>query len=86
MIIPVRCFTCSKVLSDKWFAYNKLVEKYDEEKGIYDKKDDSKVLNKDFANSEKKEITSEKMALDELKINRYCCRRHFLGHVDIIPT
>ncbi|EPR80151.1 DNA-directed RNA polymerase II subunit Rpb10 [Spraguea lophii 42_110] len=27
---------------------------------------------------------SECEALDELKMTRYCCRRMFLGHVDII--
>lgn len=86
MIIPVRCFTCGKVIGDKWLKYVELVEEYDAKKGIYDKNDDSKVMNKDYVHNENKEETSEKMALDYLKLTRYCCRRHFLGHVDINPT
>ncbi|CAD6254375.1 unnamed protein product [Miscanthus lutarioriparius] len=31
MIIPVRCFTCGKVIGDKWDAYLELVQAdYDE--------------------------------------------------------
>ncbi len=26
MIIPVRCFTCGKVLGNKWQTYNELIE------------------------------------------------------------
>ncbi|MDD5339955.1 MAG: DNA-directed RNA polymerase subunit N [Candidatus ainarchaeum sp.] len=26
------------------------------------------------------------VALDELGVGRYCCRRMFLAHVDIIPS
>jgi DNA-directed RNA polymerase I, II, and III subunit RPABC5 len=26
MIVPVRCFTCGKVLADKWRAYVQMVE------------------------------------------------------------
>jgi DNA-directed RNA polymerase subunit N len=25
-----------------------------------------------------------KKVLDDLKINRYCCRKNFLGHVEVI--
>ena len=28
MIIPVRCFTCGKILGDKWEQYNELKSKY----------------------------------------------------------
>jgi len=36
-----------------------------------------------------KEATKEKkadVALDELGVERYCCRRMFLSHVDIIES
>ena len=36
-----------------------------------------------------KKLSSEKtpeVALDELGLSRYCCRRMFLGHVDIVDT
>ena len=85
MIIPIRCFTCGKVISDKWLKYKEIVEKYDNERGIYDKEDDSKIFNKAYIENENRVETSEKRALDELGLKRYCCRRHFLGHVDINP-
>jgi DNA-directed RNA polymerase subunit N len=36
-----------------------------------------------------KSSTKEKkpdVALDELGVDRYCCRRMFLGHVDIVQS
>jgi DNA-directed RNA polymerase I, II, and III subunit RPABC5 len=86
MIIPVRCFSCGKVIANKWLTYNKLVEQYDAENGIYNKNDESKILNKDYVNDPNKTETAEKRALDEIGLHRYCCRRMFLGHVDIHPT
>ena len=68
MIIPVRCFTCNKVLADKWEFFKKESEKIEETK------EEDKHFNKTY----KKEI------LDKLGLERYCCRRVFLGHVDLI--
>ena len=56
MIIPVRCFTCGKVLANKY-------EKYQE-----------------FLLSD----TPAGQALTELGLERYCCRRMVLTHVDLI--
>ena len=39
-----------------------------------DKKPESKYFKEPF----------RKAILDELELDRYCCRRHMLGHVDII--
>jgi DNA-directed RNA polymerase subunit N len=36
MMIPVRCFSCGKVIADKWEEYNKRVNQ--------DKEDSAKVL------------------------------------------
>ena len=55
MIIPVRCFTCGKVIGNKWETYIQLLESM-----------------------------HECRALDELGLNRYCCRRMVLTHVDLI--
>jgi DNA-directed RNA polymerase subunit N (RpoN/RPB10) len=37
MIVPVRCFTCGKVVADKWRAYTRMVDEdktlTDEERG-----------------------------------------------------
>jgi DNA-directed RNA polymerase subunit N (RpoN/RPB10) len=76
MIIPVKCFTCGNVLADKYRFYleevrkKKLAKNLDIEKVIY--------LTKDFH-----EKTPEGETLDELGLNKLCCRRHILTHVDI---
>jgi|EP01049_Picozoa_sp_SAG25_P002134 DNA-directed RNA polymerase I, II, and III subunit RPABC5 len=56
MIIPVRCFTCGKVIGDKWEQYMNLLQT----------------------------DMNEAEALDSLKLERYCCRRMLLTHVDLI--
>ena len=73
MIIPVRCFTCGKVLADKWEYYVRESEKLEAAEG---KKDGNKY----FTNTQTKEV------LDNLGLDRYCCRRHMLGQVDIIDN
>ncbi len=55
MIIPVRCFSCGKVIADK---YEKFLEQA--------KKEDPKKV------------------LDSLGVERYCCRRMILSHVDFM--
>ncbi len=56
MIIPVRCFSCGKVVGHLWEEYRKRV----------DAGEDSKKV------------------LDDLGLERYCCRSLFLGNVDLI--
>ena len=34
MIIPVRCFTCGKVIGNKWDSYLELKDKYDEKTAL----------------------------------------------------
>lgn len=76
MIIPVKCVTCGKVLADKWEYYKKKCEEMDKQKESdgKEKKTESKYFKEPF----------RKAILDELELDRYCCRRHMLGHVDII--
>ena len=75
MIIPIRCFTCGKVLADKWEYYEKCAKEI--EKKNADKDDQSM-----FANDK----GQYDMLLEELQIKKICCRRHMLGHVDLINT
>lgn len=56
MIIPVRCFTCGKVIGDHW---------------------------EEFSRRTKQGETPGKV-LDELGMKRYCCRRMFISHVEVI--
>lgn len=77
MIIPVKCFTCGKVLADKYQFYQKTVA----EMKLKNKEEltDIKYLN---SNNIKK--TVEGNVMDDLGLTRMCCRRHMLTHVDIL--
>ena len=76
MLIPIKCFTCGKVLGNKYRFYLKEVQKRKISKSM----DTEKVLylTKDFIDK-----TPEGEVMDELKLTKYCCRRHMLTHVDI---
>lgn len=92
MIIPVRCFTCGKVIGDKWDYFNE--RKTEKEKQMKEAREKEKKQQNANANSNAKEDTIEDLAfneswgyseiLDELGLNRICCRRHMLGHVNLI--
>ena len=56
MSLPIRCFTCGKVINRKEEEYERLLES-----GV-----------------------SEKDTLDRIGMTRYCCRRMFLGGVNIL--
>ena len=56
MLVPVRCFTCGKLIADKYDDYQ----------------------NKIKAGEEANKV------LDELGIERYCCRRMLLTTVETI--
>lgn len=55
-MIPVRCFTCGKVIGGLW-------EEYKERRDAGE--DPGEVL-------------------DDLGVERYCCRRMFLTHLEIV--
>lgn len=57
-MIPVRCFTCGKVIAESW-------EEYKRRTG---------------------EGEDPAIVLDDLKFVRYCCRRMFLAHVELVDT
>lgn len=76
MIIPVKCFTCGMVIADKYRYYVEEVRKRKMNKSM----DAEKVL---YLTKEFHDKTPEGEVLDELNMNKICCRRHFLTHVDI---
>ncbi len=76
MIIPVRCFTCGKILGDKWTYYKTELEK------INTSKEDT-VIN---VNAKTIKETPEGKILDKLELKRYCCRRIMLGNVELIDV
>ena len=73
MIIPIRCFTCGKILADKWLFYKSELKK------LNPSNEDS-IINI----SKPMKPTPECIALDKANIYRYCCRRIMLGHADLI--
>lgn len=77
MIIPVKCFTCGNVLADKYLYYQNKVR----ETKLKKKQDLNDVVYLTESNTEK---TIEGKVLDELELNKMCCRRHMLTHVDIL--
>tara|TARA_B100001769_G_scaffold275296_1_gene276922 strand:+ start:1892 stop:2125 length:234 start_codon:yes stop_codon:yes gene_type:complete len=76
MIIPVKCFSCGKVLADKYRFYQSEIRK----KKISRKLDTDKV---EYLTQDMMDKTVEGEVLDLLGLNKYCCRRHMLTHVDI---
>jgi len=75
MIIPIRCFTCGKVLANMWKFYEAEVKKIED---ANDDEQSSEPKYKNFEGIPKKEI------LDKLGLKKICCRRHMLTHVDMI--
>lgn len=88
MIIPVRCFTCAKVLADKWEYYvrrckelEQLHKEKEKQKDTVDKKDGNHEIE---LNEQHYDKVIRQKVFEELGIDRICCRRMMLGHVDLI--
>lgn len=75
MIIPMRCFTCNEPLSNLWEYYHKKVVEMEK------KRESSETNQETYKNFDKQ---YKKKILDELELDNMCCRRHLLGHVDLI--
>ena len=76
MLIPVKCFTCGKVLADKYRFYEQEVRKRKLTKNM--EVDEVIYLTKVYSDK-----TPEGEVMDLLKLNKMCCRRHMLTHVNI---
>ena len=79
MIIPIRCFSCGKILADKYNAYKDIVNG----KKLALKQDPNEPTIIDM-NSEDVKKTPEGEALDDLGIHRMCCRKILLYHIEFI--
>lgn len=75
MIIPIRCFTCGKVLADKWEYFKRQC-------------DEASRTSTDVQPHQSTyfEPAFKGAILDDLNLHKMCCRRHMLGHVDLIHT
>ena len=56
MIIPIRCFSCGKVIGSIYEEFKRRVDEGEKPNEI----------------------------LDNLHVDRYCCRRMLLSHIDLI--
>lgn len=86
MIIPIRCFTCNNKIANKYEAYNSALEK---KKQNLDGEKDEQILTteiiKNIKNGDNENLKSLiGQTLDDIGITRYCCRRHFIGHIELI--
>ena len=84
MLIPPRCFTCGEILADKWDIYIKTVN---QKKTNNETRNDNE-LDIQFIDTTKKTVEKsiEGKVLDEMGINKYCCRIPFLSTVHLITS
>lgn len=76
MIIPVKCFTCGGVLANKYRFYEQEVRRIKLSRSIQT----NKII---YLTNENMVKTPEGEVLDNLGLNKPCCRRHMLTHVNI---
>jgi DNA-directed RNA polymerase subunit N (RpoN/RPB10) len=87
MIIPIRCFTCNRVLASKYEAYLKMIEEPKSSDVLEEKQQvEENILtgnpNIDLTNDNKTKYQEifEKLGISD----RYCCKRHLLSHIDLL--
>ena len=81
MIIPVRCFSCGHVIGHLWESYDKAVNELDVTIDI-ENPEDKKAIEEAVKQEDKAKIGE--LMLNELGVKRYCCRRMFVSHVELI--
>ncbi len=71
MIVPIRCFTCGRVMAD-------IVDYYESEKANIEENKEKTPLYKNFDKIHTAPI------LDKLGLKRYCCRRNLITNIDMM--
>ncbi|EEC68956.1 hypothetical protein OsI_37684 [Oryza sativa Indica Group] len=98
MIIPVRCFTCGKVIGNKWDLYLDLLQADYTEGGSGRQRGEERYWGlmaatemvcyggggRRLADGDADLSVHMWDALDALGLVRYCCRRMLMTHVDLI--
>ena len=85
MLIPIKCYTCGKILADKYLYYKKELKR----KELAFKADENnKNTNKDplmiDISVDDVKMTPAGEIMDELGLDRICCRKVMLTSIDII--
>lgn len=73
-LLPVKCFTCGKVIACMYEPYKKRVAQLKLQKN--DKTNGIQYFTKDTIN-----MSIEGEVMDELNLMNICCRRHILGFI-----
>jgi DNA-directed RNA polymerase subunit N (RpoN/RPB10) len=84
MIIPIKCFTCGKVLADKWNYFKQKSAEMDAKQNEKELTLDDLKVNESNNKDNYFDTNKKGHILDELGLTKICCRRHMLGHVDLI--
>lgn len=84
MIIPVRCFTCGKVIGSKWKKWLELLAEAEKKEmnadGNSNEQEIKEIEFKNFEPGHKRAI------LDAIGLKRMCCSKNVLTHVDLIDV
>ena len=84
MIVPVRCFTCGKPISNtKWHEYLNMTNSENRDKTKTRLSETSVRPLGQKVELEEKDITPEYVAMNILGVRKMCCRRMYLGTIDI---
>jgi len=84
MIIPVRCFTCGKVLADKYDFYVQKVQELETSSAPTTVKKEGEA--KEAYDTRHFDTIRTGSILDSMGLTRYCCRRHMLSTVDMMDV
>jgi len=71
MIVPIRCFTCGRVMAD-------ICDYYEREKAKIEENKDIDPMYKSFEKIHTGHI------LNDLGLKRYCCRRNLIANIDMM--
>jgi len=74
MIIPIKCYTCGKLIADKYKQYQDFLE---------EKNNDESLKTKTNQIDVKQQKSYEAEILNQLGLTKYCCRRMLLTCVDL---
>jgi DNA-directed RNA polymerase I, II, and III subunit RPABC5 len=82
MIVPIRCFTCGRPIDNtKWNQYLELISPENRQTTLSLETDIRPLGHKNEL--EEKDVTPEYVALNYLGVRKMCCRRMYLGTIDI---
>ena len=80
MLVPVRCFTCGKVLSSIWTYYQRRLREERFKKEIDLNEEEQEFMDLSIPEFDK---TIAGKILDEIGCVRYCCRKVLFTCIDL---